>query len=393
MELDSGGGFRDLDALSWRQRREQLKELPAQSKPPDPCAVPPERFLAWHLQEADDAEAAGESFGAVWHLDRLIKLESTRWEHHARRGGVYVGWGRYKEAITDCSTAIQLGAKDWQVWLNRGRAYAGLKQWDKAAEDFSEVIKLAPDRWAGWMLRAQVYAALLQWDKAVEDYSVALDRGVGEWQVWPIRAWGYAELGQWKKAASDYAQATSLDANEDTWYRRALVQLGNGDASGYRQTCQAMLARYGRDAGPDTANTLSWTCALAPDAVADGKAAKQLAESAVAGAPKESAYVGTLGAALYRAGQYREAVRRLNEAIALQGKGGAAQDWLFLAMAHHRLGHAAEAKKWLGKAAQEIDQAVRDDPKNTAAALPWNQRLELRILRREAEKVLKGPEP
>jgi hypothetical protein len=36
---------------------------------------------------------------------------------------------------------------------------------------------------------------------------------------------------------------------------------------------------------------------------------------------------------------------------------------------------------------------VRDDPKNTAAALPWNQRLELRILRREAEKVVKGPEP
>ena len=60
-------------------------------------------------------------------------------------------------------------------------------------------------------------------------------------------------------------------------------------------------------------------------------------------------------------------------------------------MAHQRLGHVEEAKKWHDKAAQWIERETRKKPKEPAAAnpLPWNRRLTLQLLRREAEELLK----
>jgi hypothetical protein len=68
---------------------------------------------------------------------------------------------------------------------------------------------------------------------------------------------------------------------------------------------------------------------------------------------------------------------------------------LFLAMAHHRLGHVGETKKSLAKAQQWIDQTAQEKRKGgtaAAAPLPWDHRLELKLIRAEAEALLKeGP--
>jgi len=67
-----------------------------------------------------------------------------------------------------------------------------------------------------------------------------------------------------------------------------------------------------------------------------------------------------------------------------------AYTWFFLAMAHHRLGHTAEAKKWLDKAAQWTDMVNRELqagilPRHQS---PWQRRLAFRLLREEAERLL-----
>jgi hypothetical protein len=106
--------------------------------------------------------------------------------------------------------------------------------------------------------------------------------------------------------------------------------------------------------------------------------------------PAPSWYLGTLGAALYRAERFDDAVRRIEEAIKRQGKGGAPQDWLFLAMAHHRLGHAPQARKWLDQTIRAIEQA---DPKQPAPAASWSDRIEIQLLRREAQALIDRPAP
>jgi tetratricopeptide (TPR) repeat protein len=107
--------------------------------------------------------------------------------------------------------------------------------------------------------------------------------------------------------------------------------------------------------------------------------------------PNNYDYLHTLGAALYRAGRFKESIEKLEHAIKVQGGLGGASAWLFLAMAHHRLGHAGEAAKWLGKAVRWIDSETQKDRNGlAAAALPWDQRLELKLLRSEAEALLHG---
>jgi tetratricopeptide (TPR) repeat protein len=94
------------------------------------------------------------------------------------------------------------------------------------------------------------------------------------------------------------------------------------------------------------------------------------------------------GIVLYRAGRFEEAIQRLNESIVAQNGDGVFQDWLFLAMAHHRLGHADEARKWLDKTIQWAEQADANKP--GVEPLAWNLRLELQLFRREAETLIEG---
>jgi hypothetical protein len=64
-------------------------------------------------------------------------------------------------------------------------------------------------------------------------------------------------------------------------------------------------------------------------------------------------------------------------------------NWCFLAMPHRRLAHADEARQWLAKPVQGIEQAEKKatDPAR-GKPMPWNCRLTLPLLRREAEELL-----
>ena len=74
------------------------------------------------------------------------------------------------------------------------------------------------------------------------------------------------------------------------------------------------------------------------------------------------------------------------------------QSWpralLFRALAEHARGHRAEAKQALEQAVKWLEAPSQANPKKTnAAALPWDERLEADLLRREAESLLKKPNP
>ncbi len=91
-------------------------------------------------------------------------------------------------------------------------------------------------------------------------------------------------------------------------------------------------------------------------------------------------FLGNLAAVLYRAGRYHSALARFNERLERLGSHGESSDWVFLAMIHHRLGHPAEARQWLGK----LGDARRPDQ----TALNFWDDLELELLRAEARALI-----
>jgi eukaryotic-like serine/threonine-protein kinase len=194
-------------------------------------------------------------------------------------------------------------------------------------------------------------------------------------------------LGRWPQAAAAYAKAVEQNS-ESTFLQYAyfLSLLAAGDQDGYRRVGEGALARYGTTTDSRLANELARCAALAPDLVADHDAFLQLAKAAFQGSNDagKSATSRTLGAALHRVGRFDEAIRRLDDGIRLGRGEGTPQDWAFLAMAHHRLGHRPEARRWFAK--------LRAWNPGTSPGLTW-EGVEIGILRREAESVVSDAEP
>jgi WD40 repeat protein/tetratricopeptide (TPR) repeat protein len=290
--------------------------------------------------------------------------------------------------------AGELEPQDAATWHRRqAEEFEASGQWAAALWHLDRLIAAQPDQWASYYRRGHVHAALGQGDQAVADYTKAIDLGADDWQVWLDRALAHAEASRWDKAAADYAKAVNLGATSATVLtHHALLRLAVDDTKGYRRVCAELLERFGRTGSLKTANNIAWVCGYGPDAVADAARPIGLAEAVAAAHPNKYGALNTLGAVLYRAHRYGDAVQKLQEAMAARPQGGTAFDFLFLAMAHQRQGHTAEARDWLGKAVEWIDQAEDGKPPDPSVRLPlfWIQRLELQLLRREAAAQVRG---
>jgi tetratricopeptide (TPR) repeat protein len=282
---------------------------------------------------------------AVAACTKAIELKQQSWEIWYQRGIVYKKLGQNHKAVLDYSKAIELGAKGWGVWAERGLAHTELGQWQEAVLDFSKAIELKAGDYDLWTLRANAYKKLRQWDRALADYSEAVKLEPEKAEAWQNRGQFNAERGAWNKAAGDFEKAVVLSSGEKAWYRLELALLASGEPGIYRETFEGMLQNFAETKDANVANVVALLGTLLPDAVKDPAALVHLAMVAVASKPDNHVYLETLGAALYRAGRFEEAVKRLQEAVAKQGEGGTVWMQLFLAMTHHRLGRMVAAPR------------------------------------------------
>jgi tetratricopeptide (TPR) repeat protein len=223
-----------------------------------------------------------------------------------------------------------------------------------------------------------------QWDRAEASYLEALRaRPLDRSALEALVRW-HAGRGHLDRAAATVAEAVrQIPDSPELRERLAEALLAAGDQAGWRRSIASALDRFGGATHAGTVNHVAWACALGPEAAVDPGVAVRLAELAVrgAGAWDKPKWLNTLALALYRAGRYDEAIRRLDEAA--RGGGGSGEsvvyDWPMLAMAHHRLGHREEARRWLDR--------LRQYQPSTDPAQFWDD-LMIRLLRSEAEAVV-----
>jgi eukaryotic-like serine/threonine-protein kinase len=192
--------------------------------------------------------------------------------------------------------------------------------------------------------------------------------------------------GRWHEAALaiDRAIASGV-VHLEAWTCHALLRRAERDGPGYRTACRHLLQAFGEPGlSWRVDNTIAWACALGPEAVEDYSRVLRRAEAATASHPTPS-LLNTLGAILYRAGRFEEAVRQLNRAVDAHGAGGTPLDAFFLAMAHYRLGRVEQAREWLQRG---IAARVAQRQANPRSRRSWIDRLELEILEREAASLI-----
>jgi tetratricopeptide (TPR) repeat protein len=206
------------------------------------------------------------------------------------------------------------------------------------------------------------------------------------------RALAYCRLGRWDKAALDYAELLKARPDDlECWREYASVLLLQGDRDGYRRVCEGVQERFGRGQGANEPYLLALTLSLAPNGAAEPAQVVEQAQKAVAAHPKAGWYRHALALAHYRAGNFAEADRQCKQSIADDPAwGGHVVNWLLLALAQQQLGHADEARQWLDKATRWIEEKAPGKPKGQEVDLPvpsWGDRLEIQLLRREAEAL------
>jgi tetratricopeptide (TPR) repeat protein len=274
----------------------------------------------------------------------------------------------------------------------------GLAKQEAARKEAVEAIRrLAGDHPRPYALEqlARAYVALGEFyrdtrrpDRAREAYSAALlycDRAFEQQHGKPpdprlsaLRGGILAEVGWWDRACADLAVALEREPDDPNSYGRlAAAYLAAGKLQDYRRICSQALQRFANTTDPTFARPVLRACTAAPDAVPDAAALAALARTAL---PRTKQDTGLRAAALFRAGNLAEVVRLLDQSD--KGLPRRADDWLFLAMAQARRGHAADARRSLA----EAGRWSQDNP------VPWDERVRTEALRREAAAVVKDAE-
>jgi WD40 repeat protein/serine/threonine protein kinase/tetratricopeptide (TPR) repeat protein len=310
--------------------------------------------LAWHADARPTQQQEPQPFVPATPLERKHQVA-----HYLNLGKRLAWVGRLAEAEEASRAALKLGPGEPVVHANLGKFLEDQARYKEAEPEFTEAIKLQPEHGSFWVQRGCTYA----------------------------------DMGHWETASTDFIKATECkEPDEEAWYCRAMLHLRDGNLDGYRKICSEMLERFGVAA--------AWTCTLTPNSGADPAQIVDLVEKAFAKSARDHWDFNRFGAALYRAERFEDAVKRLTEATELDThpyRTNMLCTWFFLAMAHHRLGHSEEARRWLAKGVQGTEEAVKSpaeplrkcgNPDGVIGA-NWDRRLTLQLLRREAEQLIR----
>jgi tetratricopeptide (TPR) repeat protein len=191
-----------------------------------------------------------------------------------------------EEAIAACTRAIETSPNKKNiaaVYFNRAVEWAARKDYDKAIADYTEAITINPQYREAFNNRGNAHRNKRDYDLAIADYEAAI-------RINPKRGLYHRNRGNvlmdkrdYEKALASFNEAIRLDAND-----------------------------------ADAADSAAWLMATAPDAkLRNGKRAVELAQKACELTQwKNGSYVDTLAAAFAEAGDYAEAVRREQQALA-----------------------------------------------------------------------------
>jgi len=353
------------------------------------AAIDPEEVCKLWLHLVSDYPADFPGWEGDKHVRRKLILESFQ-----RTVG---NAGDAPSVALDYLTwLIAAGKRDATLLAHRGALLARAGRDAEAEADFAKALELGATV-AVWNRRGGVHADRGDPEIAIADFTNLIDSGPAKEILWRAllgRATARARRDEWHLARKDVERTFSVVPSPDFqyWTLRALTEIVAVNIAAYRETCMTLRSRLDESGDPTTKNNVLFLFALGPVPLDDLATPLRISAQLVEHDPQNGQHLSTYGALLYRAARYEEAIDRLSAGATTGNPLEMAADWLFLAMAHHRLGHPGEARQWYEKAREWLAEFAAVNPQETGAetlyaAIP---RLQLEILRREAKAVIGG---
>jgi WD40 repeat protein/serine/threonine protein kinase/tetratricopeptide (TPR) repeat protein len=378
-------------------RDEQVKELLRQLAAIDKRAAAPPK----ELEER-------------WKLAREYFHVAQALQDFGERTAAEAGWRKALEQF------VQLSKEDCDVQFPWEAGWAGTRLADllEQAGRFQDAIPIYRDvvtcfqsvadkrpdqhQYRDALAGAYMHLARLahQLDKSdeadqAERAALASRRAVEELRTLPkaeellAQARPFAEKRDWKQAAAELNKGFERQTRSDLFlcYSTALARLLAGDVEGYTRLIDQMSNAYSRF---DDALDLLRTRTLHSRGAADSAALVELAQAAYNRVANNWSSQN-LGMAHYRAGKFDQALVHIEEALKL------GEWYLFypaLAMTHHQLGHADEARQWLDKANAHFRHVTEASPQPVKATKEpyWQDWAYFEVLRLEAKALIERDE-
>ncbi len=332
-----------------------------------------DRLVSWERNPA----------GAIRYYQAAVSIRPRMALPYFKLGTALSSTGQLEEAVGQLRQAVALDPAFLFSQYHLADALGQLGRHDEAVRQLQEAVRLIPNavvlRFAlGLKLNAldRHHEALNQFQQAIalQPQNKAAQGGLRVTLV---------QMGRGEEAKVAWQKALEANPHQsDGWYGYAELCLFVGQEEEYRRARQALLSRFGSTADPHVARWTARACLLLPASEDEMRQAAALAERAAAIDPAK--YPGIYPRCLFARGlaEYRQG--RLGRAVATL-RGGAARmpgpaPRLVLAMALHRSGQAAEARKALAAA------VLAHDWRANQARFPsdWG----CHVLRREAEAMI-----
>jgi formylglycine-generating enzyme required for sulfatase activity/tetratricopeptide (TPR) repeat protein len=405
-----------------------------------------EKLGHWELAAADWENADHHA------VDKRARFRNPSFPALERRAWIWAGLQQYEKLLLDCNELLKPERGGDNPWIvkTRGEAYDGLRQWQKARADYDRALKLSweTERGSFYFYRARHFAAQGQWKQAAEDLHQAYQKPTDltngsyprtEW--WALRetALIYAMvedvenyrkferllklrpedkslqavndviLGNWKDAAVRFSQLTERNATPDSvaWMGPPILWAYAGETGRHRESCEKMLERYRNSPVPDDIERcLKVMLLLEPGPELPGDAVKKLYASGDKTTGQRRAwFLGTRALLECRKGRYAEALKAIDEALALE-KASPRNEIKVQALAVRALVYAKQ--KDVAKARKALDQVKQlmsgdlkikwkadgqlDGSTMLNGVSVEQEKLMAEIIRREAEKLIQSEE-
>jgi membrane protease YdiL (CAAX protease family)/tetratricopeptide (TPR) repeat protein len=236
------------------------------------------------LIQADNHLSRGDLDEAIRAYDEAILLAPGNADAHYNRALAYSRKNRLQRALVDLDQAILLDPQMSEAHGLRGEVHHNQGDLDAALADYSEAIRLKPDNLHARHNRGTLLLHKGEVKKAIDDLSVVVEHAPDRVEARIDRAEAYRDDGQYTRAAADLYEALRRES-DNARACRALAWL--------RGACPQKEHRN----GPEAVELARRACLL--------------------GKEKEAAALAALACACAECGDFEDAVRWQQKAIAL----------------------------------------------------------------------------
>ncbi len=346
--------------------------------------------LAWAYATAPEELRDGDQ--AVVLAERAVLYEPGNQNYINTLGTAYCRAGRNDEAIATLERNVR-ERTDQTVAFDMyplAMSYFALDQTDKAKKMYKlaceshrrHEARLASNHWHQ-MYEMRIEAATLFLEEAPQELFE--------------RAGDLARKGQWEEAASLFEKGLDVySADHWSWYQSGALQAYLERSDEYGNHCRRMLELFGSTQDAYIAERTGKLCLLLPGAAPNDSRPARLIDKAVGMQPDAPWFLLASAIAKYRAGQFRDALERLQRAETQSGdqRYCNALIELFRATSQHQLGEKDAAKASLERAIGLLNSTAPKAKDETAEdesldyGSNWHDRLICEVILREAQALI-----